>query len=76
MTGDNARSASAIAAEIGLTESRADLLPEDKLTIIRELVRDYGQVAMIGDGVKDAPALTNATVGTGYPIGLGRFAAV
>ncbi|MBV6403172.1 MAG: Cadmium-transporting ATPase [Anaerolineales bacterium] len=63
LTGDNGRSASAIASEIGLTEFRADLMPEDKLTIIRELVKDYGQVAMIGDGVNDAPALANATVG-------------
>lgn len=63
LTGDNARSASAIASEIGLTEFRADLMPEDKLTIIRDLVKEYGQVAMIGDGVNDAPALANATVG-------------
>jgi len=63
LTGDNARAASAIAAEIGLTEFRADLMPEDKLTVIRELVKQYGQVAMIGDGVNDAPALANATVG-------------
>lgn len=63
LTGDNARSAFAIAKEIGLTEFRADLMPDDKLTIIRELVSEYGQVAMIGDGVNDAPALANATVG-------------
>lgn len=63
LTGDNARSASTIATDVGLTDFRADLLPEDKLTIIRELVRDYGQVAMVGDGVNDAPALANATVG-------------
>ena len=63
LTGDNARSASAIASEIGLTDFRADLMPEHKLTIIRELVDEYGQVAMIGDGVNDAPALANATVG-------------
>ncbi|MBI2757773.1 MAG: heavy metal translocating P-type ATPase [Chloroflexi bacterium] len=63
LTGDNARSASAIASEVGLTEFRADLMPEDKLTVIRELVAQYGQVAMIGDGVNDAPALANATVG-------------
>lgn len=63
LTGDNARAASAIAAEIGLTEFRADLMPEDKLTVIRELVQQYGQVGMIGDGVNDAPALANATVG-------------
>ena len=63
LTGDNSRAASAIAAEIGLTEFRADLMPEDKLTVIRELVQQYGQVGMIGDGVNDAPALANATVG-------------
>ncbi|MCG2787780.1 MAG: cadmium-translocating P-type ATPase [Anaerolineae bacterium] len=63
LTGDNSRSASAIAKEIGLTEFRADLMPEDKLAVIRELVKEYGQVAMIGDGVNDAPALANATVG-------------
>lgn len=63
LTGDNARTASAVASEIGLTEFRADLMPEDKLTIIRDLVNEYGQVAMIGDGVNDAPALANATVG-------------
>ncbi|MBL8049599.1 MAG: cadmium-translocating P-type ATPase [Anaerolineales bacterium] len=63
LTGDNSRSASAIAEEIGLTDFRADLMPENKLTIIRDLVKEYGQVAMIGDGVNDAPALANATVG-------------
>lgn len=63
LTGDNERSASAIAAQVGLTEFRAELMPEDKLTVIRDLVREYGQVAMIGDGVNDAPALANATVG-------------
>lgn len=63
LTGDNARSAAAIASEVGLTDFHADLMPEDKLTVIRELVQQYGQVAMIGDGVNDAPALANATVG-------------
>ncbi len=63
LTGDNVRSASAIAKEIGLTDYRADLMPEDKLIVIRDLVKEYGQVAMIGDGVNDAPALANATVG-------------
>ena len=63
LTGDNKRSAAAIAGEIGLTEYRAELMPEDKLTIMRDLVKDYEHVAMIGDGVNDAPALANATVG-------------
>ena len=63
LTGDNVRSASAIAVQVGLTEYRAALMPEDKLIVIRDLVKEYGQVAMIGDGVNDAPALANATVG-------------
>jgi Cd2+/Zn2+-exporting ATPase len=63
LTGDNARTASAIAAEVGLDEIYADLKPEDKLTKIRELRKDYGHVAMVGDGVNDAPALAEANVG-------------
>lgn len=63
LTGDNALSAAAIAGQLGLTEFRAGLLPEDKLTIIRELVDKYARVAMIGDGINDAPALAHATVG-------------
>lgn len=63
LTGDNERVAAYIAGQVGLTDIRADLMPEDKLTAIRELVRQHGQVAMIGDGVNDAPALANATVG-------------
>lgn len=63
LTGDNARVGKAIADQVGLTDVRADLMPEDKLTIIREMVQKFGQVAMVGDGVNDAPALANATVG-------------
>ncbi|MEW6401301.1 MAG: heavy metal translocating P-type ATPase [Chloroflexota bacterium] len=63
LTGDNQRSASAIARELGLTEFRAELMPEEKLTAIRDLVKEHKQVAMIGDGVNDAPALANSTVG-------------
>jgi Cd2+/Zn2+-exporting ATPase len=63
LTGDNARVASRIAQEAGIAVYRADLLPEDKLEAIRELVEEHGQVAMVGDGVNDAPALANATVG-------------
>lgn len=63
LTGDNEKVAKAIAKEVGLTQVRADLLPEDKLTVIRELDKEYGTVAMVGDGVNDAPALANATVG-------------
>ena len=63
LTGDNARVGKAIANQVGLTDVRADLLPEDKLTVIRDMVQKFGQVAMVGDGVNDAPALANATVG-------------
>ncbi|MFH1907809.1 MAG: cation-translocating P-type ATPase, partial [Chloroflexota bacterium] len=63
LTGDNARVGQAIANQVGLTDVRADLLPEDKLTAIRDMVRKFGQVAMVGDGVNDAPALANATIG-------------
>jgi Cd2+/Zn2+-exporting ATPase len=63
LTGDNARVARRTAQEAGIASYRADLLPEDKLNAIRELVEEYGQVAMVGDGVNDAPALANATVG-------------
>ncbi len=63
LTGDNARVAAAIARQAGLTDFRADLLPEDKVTAIRNLVAARGLVAMVGDGVNDAPALAYATVG-------------
>ncbi len=63
LTGDNSRVAAHIAAQVGITDTRSDLMPEDKLTVIRSLVQQYGIVAMVGDGVNDAPALANATVG-------------
>lgn len=63
LTGDNARVAAAIAQAVGLTDVRADLLPENKVTAIQDLLKTHGKVAMVGDGVNDAPALANATVG-------------
>jgi Cd2+/Zn2+-exporting ATPase len=63
LTGDNARVAAAIAQWVGLTDYRANLLPEQKVEAIRALTADYGQVAMVGDGVNDAPALVQASVG-------------
>lgn len=63
LTGDNARTAQAIARELGIDEIYADLRPEDKVTKVRELSERYGHVAMVGDGVNDAPALAEATVG-------------
>lgn len=63
LTGDNARVADAIAAQAGIEEVHAELLPEDKARIIERLRTDVGPVAMVGDGVNDAPALAKATVG-------------
>ncbi len=63
LTGDNQGTAQAIASLSGVDEFHAELLPEDKVTAIRRLVEEYGQVAMVGDGVNDAPAMAQATFG-------------
>lgn len=63
LTGDNAAAARRVALAAGLTDVRAGLLPGDKLTAIQAIQRQYGAVAMVGDGVNDAPALATATVG-------------
>jgi len=63
LTGDNERVGRAIANAVGLDEVKAGLLPEDKVRAMEELGQRYGQVAMIGDGVNDAPAMARATVG-------------
>ena len=60
LTGDNERTARAVAAEVGIDEIRAELLPEDKVTAIEKLVETHDMVAMIGDGVNDAPAMARA----------------
>jgi Cu+-exporting ATPase len=62
-TGDNERTALAVGARLGIDEIRADVLPEDKARIIRELQDGGAKVAMAGDGVNDAPALAQADVG-------------
>ncbi len=63
LTGDNKRTAAAIAAQVGVDEYLADLLPEEKVEAINKLKERYGKVAMIGDGVNDAPAMAVADVG-------------
>jgi Cd2+/Zn2+-exporting ATPase len=63
LTGDNEVTAKAVAKDLGITEVRANLKPEDKISAIRELKSKYGAVAMIGDGINDAPALAEATIG-------------
>jgi len=63
LTGDHAPTAEAVARACGIDEVRSQLLPEEKLAAIEELVARDGAVAMVGDGVNDAPALARATVG-------------
>ncbi|MFW5939780.1 MAG: heavy metal translocating P-type ATPase [Halolamina sp.] len=63
LTGDNERTAAAIAAELGVDDYRAELLPAGKVDAIETLREEYDGVAMVGDGVNDAPALAAATVG-------------
>lgn len=62
LTGDNRGTAEAIARQTGVDEIHAELLPGDKVTKVEELVGKYGSVAMVGDGVNDAPAMGRATV--------------
>jgi Cd2+/Zn2+-exporting ATPase len=63
LTGDNERVANTIAKTVGADEVRANLLPEQKVDAVRDLQAKYGAVAMVGDGVNDAPALALATIG-------------
>jgi Cd2+/Zn2+-exporting ATPase len=63
LTGDNQGTADAIAEEVGIDSVHAELLPENKVEIVELLVEKYGQVAMVGDGVNDAPALARSSLG-------------
>ena len=63
LTGDNSWTAKAIADQLGLDDFVADLLPQDKVTALENLRNRYGKVAMVGDGVNDAPALASADLG-------------
>jgi Cd2+/Zn2+-exporting ATPase len=63
LTGDHAAAAEHVGQMVGIDETRAQLLPSQKLEILHELEAKYGSIAMVGDGVNDAPALAAATVG-------------
>ncbi|HEV2104872.1 MAG TPA: heavy metal translocating P-type ATPase [Candidatus Eisenbacteria bacterium] len=75
LSGDSARTVEAIAARTGVDERHGELLPEDKVRVIGELEAAHGPVAMIGDGINDAPALARATVGVAMG-GIGSDAAM
>jgi Zn2+/Cd2+-exporting ATPase len=63
LSGDNQRAADFIAKQVGIDEARGDLLPDNKVSAVKELRQKHGVVAMVGDGVNDAPAMATANIG-------------
>jgi Cu+-exporting ATPase len=74
LTGDSRGVAESIAARVGISEIRAEILPEDKANVMQELRQAHGVVAMVGDGINDAPALAAADIG--FAMGSGTDAAM